>query len=272
MTSGVKRVITAAVGIPLVMGVTYLGGTVFAGVIAVAAIVAQLELYDLQRKIGWNPSNVLGVVLALAIILRYEISWSEPLLIVVALIIIVDLLRTGPDNNPTSRIAGTVLGAVYPVWLFSYLTELRLGLGSSLSTAEAFGTTMMLLVLVWSADSAAYYVGKAVGKKPLAPTLSPNKTWEGSFASVPGAFLVAVIFKLSWLSFLSWTDVIALSLIAGAWGQVGDLAESALKRSAGVKDSGAILPGHGGMLDRIDSLIVVVPLYYLYLRTFTDIL
>jgi len=272
VTSGVTRVLTAAVGIPLVMGVTYLGGTVFAGVIAVAAIVAQLELYDLQRKIGWNPSSILGVILALVIVLRYEISWSEPLLIVITLVIIADLLRTGPDNNPTSRIAGTVLGAIYPVWLFSYLTDLRTGFESSLSAVEAFGTTMMLLALVWTADSAAYFVGRAVGKTPLAPTLSPNKTWEGSFASVPGAVLVAVIFKLSWLTFLSWTDVIALSLIAVAWGQVGDLAESALKRSAGVKDSGSILPGHGGMLDRLDSLIVVVPLYYLYLTTCTDIL
>lgn len=272
MNAGAKRVVTASVGIPLVMGVTYLGGIVFAGVIAVAAIVAQLELYDLQKKIGWNPSSILGVILALVIILRYEISWNETLLVFITLIVIADLLRTGPDKNPISRIAGTLLGAVYPVWLFSYLTDIRIGLESSLSTVEAFGTTMMLLILVWAADSSAYYVGKAVGKKPLAPTLSPKKTWEGSYASVPGALLVAVLFKLFWLSFFTWQDVIVLSLIAGAWGQVGDLAESALKRSAGVKDSGSILPGHGGMLDRIDSLIVVVPLYYLYLKAFTDIL
>lgn len=266
------RVLTAAIGIPIVVGVTYFGGIVFVGVIAVAAIVAQLEFYDLQRKIGWKPSSVLGIVLSLVIILRYEISWNEPVLILVVLAILADLLRSGPENNPLSRLAGTIMGAVYPVWLFSYFTSIRLGLDATLSAVDAFGMTMMLMILVWVSDSSAYFVGRSFGQTPLAPTLSPKKTWEGSLAAVPSAIIAALIFKLLWLSFLSWTDVIALALIAGAWGQVGDLAESALKRSAGVKDSGSILPGHGGMLDRLDSLIVVVPLYYLYLRYFMDIL
>ena len=266
------RVLTAAVGIPVVVAVTYVGGTLFAGVIAVAAIIAQLELYDLQRKIGWNPSSVLGVILALAVIIRYEISWNESILIVIVLVILGDLLRTGPDRDPISRVAGTVMGVLYPVWLFSYFISIRLGLEASLSRVEAFALTMLLLILVWVADSSAYYVGKSFGKTPLAPTLSPKKTWEGSVAAIPGAIVAAVIFKLLWLPFLSWTDVVVLALISGAWGQVGDLAESALKRSAGVKDSGSILPGHGGMLDRLDSLIVVAPLYYLYLRFFMGIL
>ncbi|GMQ82068.1 MAG: phosphatidate cytidylyltransferase [Rhodothermia bacterium] len=272
MNNSATRVLTAAVGIPAVVGIVYLGGTVFAGVIALAAILAQLEFYNLQNKVGWNPSRIMGVVLGLVVILRYEISWSEPLLIGLTLIVIADVLRTGTDQIPVARLAGTLVGVIYPVWLFSYLTDIRLGLEGNLPSGQAFGTTIMLIVLVWTADSAAYYVGKAIGKRPLAPILSPNKTWEGSSASVPGALIVAIGFKVLWLSYLSWTDVVVFSLISGAWGQVGDLAESAFKRSAGVKDSASILPGHGGMLDRIDSLIVVVPLYYLYLRYFMNVL
>jgi len=266
LRSGTTRVLTAAVGIPVVMGLTYLGGTVFAAVIAFAGILAQLELYDLQIRLGWNPNRWLGVAMALAVMLRSEIGWSEPLLVGFVLILIADLLRTGPDHSPTARLSGTLLGVIYPAWLFSYLTDIRLGLASTLDTAQAFGTTMMLLILVWVADSAAYYVGKSVGKRPLAPSLSPKKTWEGSLASVPGALAAAICFKLTWLDWLTWTDVVVLSLISGAWGQVGDLAESAFKRSVGVKDSASLLPGHGGMLDRIDSLIVVVPVYYFYLH------
>ncbi len=272
MKNSSTRVLTAAVGIPAVVVVAYLGGTLFAAVIAFTAILAQLEFYDLQNKVGWNPSRILGVILALVVILRYEISWNEPLLIGLALVTIADLLRTGPDQTPVARFAGTLVGVVYPVWLFSYLTDIRLGLEGNLPSGQAFGTTMMLIALVWAADSAAYYVGKAVGKRPLAPSLSPKKTWEGAYASVPGALIVAICFKVLWLSYLSWTDVVVFSLISGVWGQVGDLAESAFKRSAGVKDSASILPGHGGMLDRIDSLIVVVPLYYLYLRFFMNVL
>jgi phosphatidate cytidylyltransferase len=264
-------VLTAAVGIPLVMAVAYAGGTVFTIVIAVAAVLAQLELYDLQSRAGWNPNRWLGVVLSLAVILRPLIGWNEPILVCLALLLLVDLLRTGPEKAPMARLAGTLLGVAYPAWLFSYLTEIRLGLEGSLSNVEAFGATMMLLVLVWVADSAAYYVGKSIGKRPLAPRLSPKKTWEGSIASVPGAFVAAALFKLLWFSWLGWMDVLALSIISGAWGQVGDLAESALKRSAGVKDSASLLPGHGGMLDRIDSLIVVVPVYFLYLRYVMDL-
>jgi len=258
--------LTAAVGIPVVMGVTYLGGTVFTGVIAFAGILAQLELYDLQVRLGWNPNKWMGVAMALAVMLRSEMGWSEPLLVGFVLLLIADLLRTGPDHSPMARLGGTLLGVIYPAWLFSFLTEIRLGLASSMDPAQAFGTTMMLLVLVWVADSAAYYVGKSIGKRPLAPSLSPKKTWEGSLASVPGAALAAICFKFLWLTWLTWTDVAVLALISGAWGQVGDLAESAFKRSVGVKDSAALLPGHGGMLDRIDSLIVVVPIYYFYLH------
>ena len=124
---------------------------------------------------------------------------------------------------------------------------------------------MTLIVLIWVADTAAYYTGKSMGRHHLAPTISPKKTWEGSIGGVLGAFLAAAAVKLFVLEFLGWLDVGALALIGGAWSQVGDLVESTFKRAAGVKDSASILPGHGGILDRFDSLIVAAPLYYLYL-------
>jgi len=119
--------------------------------------------------------------------------------------------------------------------------------------------------LIWVTDTGAYYTGKSIGKHKFAPSISPNKTWEGTIGGLVAAILAAVAFKLFILAFLTWTDVFALALLGGFWGQLGDLLESAVKRSADVKDSGSLLPGHGGVMDRFDSLIFTAPMYYLYL-------
>ncbi|HMB91293.1 MAG TPA: phosphatidate cytidylyltransferase, partial [Rhodothermales bacterium] len=112
----------------------------------------------------------------------------------------------------------------------------------------------------------AYYTGKSIGKTPLAPSISPKKTWEGAIGGGIGAVLAAVVLKLTLLGFLAWPHVIVMALICGVVSQVGDLMESRIKRSVGAKDSGTLLPGHGGMLDRFDAMILAVPLVFLYLR------
>ncbi|MCH8276531.1 MAG: phosphatidate cytidylyltransferase [Bacteroidetes bacterium] len=265
MGTGITRILTAVVGIPIIVLFTYLGGVWFWVLVALISILAQLELYELQRKAGWNPLVGIGVLLGLAILLRDFVEWSESAVLILLFVLLISLLRTGPLQKPLHRIAGTLMGVVYPVWLLSFLAVIRSGLEPALSSRDAFATTMTLIVLIWVADTAAYYTGKSMGRHHLAPTISPKKTWEGSIGGVLGAFLAAAAVKLFVLEFLGWLDVGALALIGGAWSQVGDLVESTFKRAAGVKDSASILPGHGGILDRFDSLIVAAPLYYLYL-------
>jgi phosphatidate cytidylyltransferase len=121
---------------------------------------------------------------------------------------------------------------------------------------------LFALVITWVGDSAAYFVGRAVGKHPLAPHLSPKKTWEGTVASFLGSLLVAVLFG-RWLS-APLPHLLAMAAVGNVAGQVGDLLESAYKRSAGAKDSGGLLPGHGGVLDRIDALILAIPVVWYY--------
>jgi phosphatidate cytidylyltransferase len=121
---------------------------------------------------------------------------------------------------------------------------------------------LFVLVITWVGDTAAYFVGRAVGKRKLAPVLSPKKTWEGTFASIFGALLVAVVFS-RWLV-VPLPHLLTMAALGNVAGQAGDLLESAYKRSAGVKDSGSLLPGHGGVLDRIDALILAIPVVWYY--------
>ncbi len=122
---------------------------------------------------------------------------------------------------------------------------------------------LFALAITWAADTTAYFVGHAIGKHPLAPHISPNKTWEGSIGSIVGSLIVAYAFQY-WLT-IPLPHLLAMATLGNVAGQMGDLLESAYKRSAGVKDSGSLLPGHGGILDRIDALILCIPVIWYYL-------
>jgi phosphatidate cytidylyltransferase len=130
--------------------------------------------------------------------------------------------------------------------------------------AGTLGPALLLfaMVIIWVGDSAAYFVGRSIGKHPLAPHLSPKKTWEGTAASFLGSLVVAFVFA----RFLTvpLAHLLAMAALGNVAGQIGDLLESAYKRSAGIKDSGSILPGHGGVLDRIDALILAIPVVWYY--------
>jgi phosphatidate cytidylyltransferase len=123
---------------------------------------------------------------------------------------------------------------------------------------------LFLAVVTWASDSAAYYAGTLWGKHPLMPSISPKKSYEGLLGGLIGAIAAALLAQLWFVSTFSWTDAVALGILLTLTGLVGDLFESAIKRRAGVKDSGGILPGHGGMLDRIDSLLFTAPTFYYY--------
>lgn len=257
MNENLKRLLTAAVGIPLVLGALYVGEEALWTVVAVIALGAQWEFLSLLERREWPVDRFWALLAAVVVLAR---SWFPDwglVLTGVGMLYLGWLLRKGVEGRPLERMSGTLVSLVYPVFLLSFIVDIR--------AAESFALMLLLFGIIWACDTAAYYTGRSLGRHKLAPTISPNKTWEGFFGGVAGAMLLAFVLQQFWLPGLTAVDALGLALIGGVFGQAGDLLESALKRSADVKDSGTLLPGHGGMLDRFDSIIVTMPLYAAWL-------
>lgn len=266
-----RRILTAAVLIPLVIAVIFVSPkwpVVLMCAIFLIAALALWEYLGLANAIGAKTPRVV-VIVCLAVLLA-AIFRRPDLMAPVTGAISLALLIICTFRSPLERVLPDTACSVFGL--------LYIGLSMStiyLISAEDNGPSLLLflLMVVWCGDIAALYVGRAWGRWTLARRLSPNKTWEGSIASVAASILIAVL--LVWIggmlsarsieylsypgSFLHWIGLAVLLNIAG---QVGDLAESAIKRAAGVKDSGRLLPGHGGFLDRIDALLLAAPVLW----------
>jgi phosphatidate cytidylyltransferase len=279
-----KRVATAIILIPCVVGLVLWGSTGALAVgLALVILLALFEYFALGDAIGhrayrfWTATCALALVyvqwlaaitpsyeLAEGLTVHREIGRILGILPTVADIFFVFVLGVGVLTLWTKRpivealpAAGiSASGLLLVAFPLTYATRLH-GYGTD-------GPKLLLfaLVIIWVGDSTAYFVGRAIGKHGLAPVLSPKKTWEGTIASILGSLLVAVVFA-QWLS-VPLPHLLAMAVVGNIAGQAGDLLESAYKRSAGVKDSGALLPGHGGILDRIDALILAIPVVWYY--------
>lgn len=280
MSNNLLRILTALVGIPAVVGLLYLGGWPFALLVAVLALLSQYEVYHLLEAAGLAPRKSAGLVLGALLVLRVVQPWAMhaavAVFVVAAALYPFDLRLTRERRSERAAapgtLAATIFGAVYPSALLAYLIEIRIARGPSVDDTGAFLLTLTVFLLVWSTDTLAYYVGRSMGKRPLAPTISPKKTWAGAVGGALGAVGVAAVLKLTMIGFLPWVHVVAVAVLCAVVGQLGDLMESKLKRLVGVKDSGTLLPGHGGLLDRFDAMILVAPAVYLYLRFVAGIL
>jgi phosphatidate cytidylyltransferase len=288
-----KRVATAAVLIPCVVGLVLWGPTaVVAIALALVILLALFEFFSLGDAIGHRAYRFWTASCALLLVFVQWWATNFPLRYVG-----VGMLQQGlPVGQSLNRVIEFLLQC-YPIAsdvFFLFLlgaTALTLwtkrpmvealpaaGISSSGLILVAFPLTfavrlhgirqvgpailLFVLVITWVGDTAAYFVGRAIGKHKLAPVLSPNKSWEGSIASILGALLVAVVFA-RWLT-VPLPHLLGMAAVGNVAGQAGDLLESAYKRSAGVKDSGTLLPGHGGVLDRIDALILAIPVVWYY--------
>lgn len=158
------------------------------------------------------------------------------------------------------RLTATVMGIVYAGFLATYLAKLKL-----IDPAKQQDTVLIVLLVAWLADTGGYFAGRFIGGAKLYEAVSPKKTWAGAFGGIAGSILGVTVLKLTTAEWLTWLDVALLAIPGGILGQLGDLAESLIKRSVGVKDSGALLPGHGGILDRIDAVLFIAPYVYAYL-------
>ncbi len=170
------------------------------------------------------------------------------------------LFRFRDIPSVAGRFAATVTGIVYAGLLLTFLAMLKR------IDPHAGATTVVLVLLVaWVSDTGAYFAGRFLGKGKLYEAVSPKKTWAGAWGGLAGSLAGVIVLKLFFASWLSWLDVFLIAIPGGILGQLGDLAESLIKRSTGVKDSGALLPGHGGILDRIDAVLFIAPYVYVYL-------
>lgn len=264
-----KRALTAIVLIPLVFFLDFLGPHwqwVFALVTALVAVLAGWEYLSLAQQKGSRPSR-LAVVIAIAALFAANFQWPDQTALIVGSLSL-GLLLVCTFSSPIERVLPDASNAVFCL-LYTGFTLLSLPALHAQNNGPSL--VVFLLCAVWAGDTAALYIGRPFGRHKLAPTLSPNKTWEGSVASMAGSLLAAgALLGIS--EYLAGLNSVVLSFADDVWwywlilaaivniaAQVGDLAESALKRSAGVKDSGNLLPGHGGVLDRIDALLLAAP-------------
>ena len=249
MSNFVSRVLVTVVGVPVVLYLVYLGGWWLFGLAALVALVALHELYVMARSL--RPLVLAGYAGALATLLGAHLGGAEWMVAGFMLTLVLAFLLYGiaeTRQTATVTMGTTVMGVAW----------IALGLGCLLLLRDVpeHGRLAVLTVLlaVFADDTAAYLVGRLVGRHKLAPSLSPGKTWEGFVAGTAAAIAVA-FFALYEQDFLTIPESIGLGAAIALAGAAGDLFESALKRDLKVKDSGQLLGGHGGMLDRIDSLL-----------------
>lgn len=276
-----KRVAFAVVAIPVALGVVWLGGWPLVAVVAAAAVLGARELIGFARRQAIAPLERTALVSAAAVpVLAYLAittlpglaGWSWMLFgLWLVLLLTMALARRSPTEHPLTATAVTALAVLYPAGLASFLVAIRHLRFGGQSWA---GTWLVFfpLVITWVCDTAAMFAGKAIGGPKLWPAISPGKTWSGSIAGVLGAIATVPLMNLLVLERLGLALPIGQGLLFGAVlgvvGQVGDLAESLYKREVGVKDSSSLIPGHGGVLDRFDSLYFVLPVSAVLYRLF----
>lgn len=270
MTNLTRRVLTALIGAPLVVGAAFLGGWFWAVVVLVVALACQHEIYGLFEAAHVPTWQAAGLGLGALVVVRPIIPVLWPA-IVLGVVVLVGWSALATSERPLHSVAATLMGVLYPTAMLATLVDLQVWFDPLVGPVSAFWLLVALLLLIWATDILAYFVGKNLGRHKLAPTISPNKTWEGAVGGALGAVAVAAGLKMTVLVFVSWGHILVLALICGVFSQLGDLAESRMKRAVGVKDSGTLLPGHGGFLDRFDAMILAAPVYFVYLRYIADL-
>jgi phosphatidate cytidylyltransferase len=303
----VVRILLAAVGIPLVLFVSYQGGFLFLGFVILVGLLALHEFYAMARRSGARPLSIVGIIAGFFVIISFGARRLETLFVGAAVssggvsfpspfqillfsslglmlaALLVELFRI--EGSPFANLGVTILGVFYIAFFLGTLVGVRElfpaefpihrffpSTGVTLPDAlvgriESWGglTVISLFSIIWICDTAAYFIGLSIGRHPLFPRVSPKKTWEGAIGGFVFAIVAGLAARAYLIPYLTIADALVLGGIVGIFGQIGDLIESRFKRDANVKDSSSLLPGHGGVLDRFDSLIFVSPLVYLYL-------
>jgi phosphatidate cytidylyltransferase len=261
-----KRVITSILGLPLLIAAVWFNEplpwfTIFVAIWGLMALYEFYRLVGVTRLISFTAFGFIWTVLFISSP-HFTFDYIIPVLLAAAIVLslIMLVLQSGKEHTFLSW-AWMMTGILYVGWLLSFLVALRMDAGRN--------WVFLALVATFASDTAAFFVGRALGRHSLASSISPHKTWEGAVGGVLGAVVISLLFTLPTpLQLpLNYVQAVVLGLLVSVFGQFGDLAESLLKRSVGVKESGRFVPGHGGFLDRMDSVVfagVVVYLYFVF--------
>ncbi len=280
-----RRWAVAAVGVPLVVVVLYVGSWALAGLVAVLAAIGADECYRLVRQKDVRPVGWVGIPMAAAFPVLATLAVSPgafgaaaltALAVATLLVLVWITFWRGADGEALAAGGATLFGAIYPALALAVVPLLHVlpaqhgWSGEGTGPWASVAVVALPLTSTWVGDATAYFVGSAFGRRRLAPAISPKKSWEGAVAGVMGAGVGAVAWYMVVRTVipeapLSPLMVAFIGALIGVGAIVGDLAESVMKRDAGVKDSGTLLPGHGGVLDRVDALVFTLPLSYGFL-------
>lgn len=265
----VPRLAVIALGVPCLYVITLRGGVFFLLLVDLIILVGMTEFFRLMEAKGYQPSRMLGYAAGIAVsvhVYRGGPALTLVVTLILLMIMIREILRPQVDKAVTN-IAVTVLGVMYVGWLASHFVLLR-ELPGRLGLDPEYGARLVFFaaLVIWVCDTAAYVVGITIGRKKLIPRISPAKTWAGAIGGAVGGALAGWLCALAFLPFITPFSGAVMGLVSAVLGQLGDLVESLLKRDAGIKDSAQLIPGHGGILDRVDSLLFSVPVLYYWFR------
>jgi len=277
MSELTKRILVALVGAPLALAVLWYGDAALATLVSIASAVAAWELFRIARSAGYTPIGPLGIGMAAALPLvvhaqqlgLIRVPFSVPVLVMLGTVAVALFVR-GPSERPLGAAAITLFGVAYTAGLLSFAYALRT---FDYVIGQAAGTVVVAfpLLVTWATDVGAFFVGRLIGGPKLMPSVSPGKTVAGAVGGVCLAVLVAWLYHrhalvpIAQLALTPWA-LVGVAVALSAAGQVGDLVESQLKREGQVKDSSQLIPGHGGVLDRLDSLLFTFPVAFVLLR------
>ena len=262
-----NRLIVGFTGGPLILVCAFFGGWYFFGFILVLLVVSLHEMHGIGERLGFKRHDILGYIFSavfLIDIFRYSASHIYFIIIAYITVILISGVISNRDNQ-LLEVSYRCLAAWYLSFFLGSLLLLREApYNSGYTTGGKYAVSIFLSIFIL--DTAAYFSGKIFGRHLLFPRISPKKTVEGGIGGLLGAAGIMVIAKYVFLNELSLVHALVIGIIIGVAGQIGDVLESFIKRKAGVKDSSSIIPGHGGVLDRFDSLIFVSPFVYFYIR------
>jgi phosphatidate cytidylyltransferase len=265
-----QRLLTAAIALPIIIVSIWFQWleTLFFLIAATAMMAGLYEFWILSARREMKAQRELGTVFAVALLIAFAVPTVSMRVELTAIIVVVfvmaslaaAMLRGGPFERMIPSVGATVLGVLYVVFLGGHIIALR----ATFPNPRGSDLLYFFLLVLMGSDTAAYYTGRAFGRRKLAPKVSPGKTWEGAIGGMAASLAFAALAHFWFFREVPLRVLLPLAAAMNVLGVLGDLTESALKRGAGAKDAANILPGHGGLLDRLDSLLFNAPLLYYF--------
>lgn len=265
-----KRVWVSVFTIPLILAASYFGNILFFMFVLMIALVSFYEYSALVKIKGADVNVYLGYLAIIFLLTNQYNFFFDTYSFVLTFVVLLTGIELFRNRGSAIYNAGSTLLGVFYIGLFS---SSLIGIREFYAKIDNLYNQGGLLIIavfltIWICDSAAFFGGSALGKHKLFPRVSPNKSWEGAIFGFIFAVLTMILAKIVFLNFLDWTTAVSLGIIIGIIGQLGDLIESMVKRDAGVKDSSNLIPGHGGIFDRFDSILYTAPVVLLYIKYF----